>query len=148
MPAPANYNDTTMLIDVDPTTLWGYADTDIPTQAQAIAEAIGRIHGVWDGLALGWAGTTADEAQDFNDRWNTALTQLFGSDAHPADGALPRIARAVGMASLNYAATEDSVYQMFTQLSGGLHGDGSQQPPTRNNDNGPITEDTPPWTMP
>ncbi len=148
MPAPATYNDSGLVIDVDPTTLWTYADTDMPTEAQTIADSIGRIHSIWDGLALGWAGTTADEAQDFSDRWNSALTQLFGSQADPDSGALPKIAQAVGMAALNYGATEDSVYHMFTEFSSGLNQTGDPQPPNRDDNDGPIDENTPPWPIP
>ncbi|WP_157756800.1 WXG100 family type VII secretion target [Plantactinospora sp. KBS50] len=148
MPVPANYNDHTMLIKVDPTTVWGYADTDMPAQAKVIGDALGRIHDTWEGLALGWAGTTAQEAQDFSSRWNAALTGLFGSREHPENGALPRIAKAVGMAALNYAETEDTVLQMFADFSAGLQGTGSSQPPVRDHNEGPITENTPSWTNP
>ena len=148
MPAPANYDSTSLVIKVDPTTLWGYAQTDLPNEAQTVADSLGRINDIWNGLALGWAGTTADEAQDFNNRWNAALSALFGSQADPSSGVLNKIANAVGMASLNYAETEDTVKTMFDSFAADLAPGGLPQPPARNDNNGPITENTQPYTAP
>jgi hypothetical protein len=147
MPPPANYDSAGLVIRVDPTALWGYAQTDMPAEAHTVSDALGRINTVWQGLALGWAGTTADEAQDFNDRWNAALGALFGTPEAPDSGALPKIAYAVGMAALNYGGTEDVVKTMFDTFAGELRSSGPQ-PPARNNGDSPITENTPPYTMP
>jgi hypothetical protein len=37
-------------------------------------------------LRLGWAGHTADEAQQLHDDWTSVLTQLYGTRLTPQDG--------------------------------------------------------------
>jgi hypothetical protein len=148
MSAPANYDSTGLVIKVDPTTLWSYAQNDLPNNGDVVATAVGNINTIWNGLALGWAGTTADEAQDFNDRWNAAITGLFGTPADTSSGALPKIADAVGMAALNYGETEDTVKSSFDLFAARLNSSSNYQPPARSNTDGPITEVTPPYTGP
>jgi hypothetical protein len=149
MSAPSNYDSTGLVIKVDPTTLWSYAQNDLPNNSEVVAIAVGNINTIWNNLALGWAGTTADEAQDFNNRWNTTISQLFGTQADPSSGALPKIADAVGMAALNYGETEDTVKRMFDTFSASLNSSSPTTPPPDRDDNdGPITENTPPYTMP
>jgi len=149
MSEPSNYDSTSLVIKVDPTALWSLSQSDLPNDADVVASAIGSIQTTWQGLALGWAGTTADEAQDFNTRWNAAIAALFGTQADPSSGVLSKIADAVGTASLNYAATESTVTTMFTSFSSSLNSSsGTQSPPARSNNDGPITENTPAYTMP
>jgi hypothetical protein len=141
VPAPTNYNDASLNINVDPDALWMYGATDLPAQLKAIGDLVGRVHDIWNGLQLGWAGTTADEAQDFADRWNGAVTVLFGTQADPQSSVLYRIAVAVQTASLNYATTEEEVSKMFLDFYDALPGGGgTNQPPTRDQSQGPITE--------
>lgn len=146
MPAPGNYNDFGIMLKVDPNTLFGYATADMPAEAESIAGSIGNIVNIWNDLKLGWAGTSADEAQDFSNRWNAAITKLFGTEDDPESGAFPKIARAVGYAAINFGETEDVVAKMFASLSEGLAAPpGTPQPPTRDEHDGPVTESTPPW---
>ena len=140
MPKPANYNDAGLVINVDPTSLWQYGKTDLPAETTTIGDSLNRINDTWKGLKLGWAGTTADEAQDFSDRWNAMITQLFGTKASPESSVLYRIAVAVQTASLNYATTEDEVLKMFKDFDTAMHSSGGVQPPTRDQNQGPITE--------
>lgn len=141
VPVPANYNNANLGINVDPNALWTYGATDLPARMKTIGDAVGRIHDIWNGLKLGWAGTTADEAQDFADRWNVAVTTLFGSKAAPESSVLYKIAVAVQTASLNYATTEEEVSKMFLDFYRALPGGGgTNQPPTRDQNQGPITE--------
>ncbi len=140
VPAPDNYDDSGLLVRVDPNAMW-QDKGDLHNQAQAIADSLSNIARVWEGLALGWVGASAEEAQDFNNRWNQALRRLFGTDDDPRSGALPNIAYAVALASINYAEHEDTVVKMFNSLTQGLSApSGGLGVPTRSNDKGPVTE--------
>ena len=144
VPAPSNYDDSGMLIRVDPDTLFGYATVDMVNEADVIANAISSIVEIWNGLKLGWVGTTAAEAQDFSNRWNHAVQLLFGTEKDPASGVLPKIAQAVAIASINYGEAEDTVMEMFKTLTDGLNAPpGTPGPPTRGQDQGPVTENAP-----
>jgi hypothetical protein len=156
VPAPSNYDDSGMMIRVDPDSLYRYAAVDMPNHADVIVGHLTNIVDTWTGLQLGWAGTTADEAQDFSNRWIHAVEQLFGTEADPTSGALPKIAMAVNLAAVNYGEAEDVIIRMFTSLVAGLiigdvQGLGPQAPhsidppPTRTPDpqSGPITESAP-----
>jgi hypothetical protein len=105
---------------------------------------------IWKGK-LGWVGTSAAEAQDFSDRINANVKQLFGTSDAPASGApgsgaLPKIATGVDMASVNVGETEDVVKRMFDSLTPGLGTPGSKDtPPTWGITDGLVTDVTPPW---
>jgi uncharacterized protein YukE len=157
VPAPSNYDDSGMMIRVDPDSLYRYATVDMPNQADVIGSHLNNIVDTWNGLQLGWAGTTAQEVQDFSNQWIQAIQQLFGTEADPATGALPKIAMAVNLAAVNYGEAEDVIIRMFTSLLSGLivgdmQGLGPNAPhsinppPTRtpNPLYGPITESSPP----
>ena len=144
MPAPGNYDSGELLIDVDPDALFRYATVDIPGSCTAIAAHIYAIVQSWNSLKLGWLGNTADEVQDFNTRWSAAVTKLFGTEDKPEDGILSKVATAAGLAAINYGVSEEIVTQIFTNISSGIdnpqRGSGD---PNRDNDAGPITENTP-----
>jgi hypothetical protein len=145
VPAPSNYDSGELLIDVDPDAIFRYASVDIPGTATAIAAHITYIVSTWNSLKLGWLGNTSDEVQDFNTRWSAAITKLFGTDDKPEDGILSKVATAAVIASINYGVAEDAVQKMFTSISNGIDNpshDGSGGP-GRNQDDGPITENTP-----
>jgi uncharacterized protein YukE len=139
--APINYNDSGMDIRVDPTAMFAHATVDMPAEATVVADSINRINDIWQNLALGWVGTTADEAQDFNNRWNGAIVALFGSPAATGSGVLSEIAQAVGVAAINYGEAEDTIRKMFVGLT---NGGGTAGPPDRNQNDGPVTENNHP----
>ena len=142
MPAPDNYNSRDLVIDVDPGHMWSVATVVLPDGARLIINSLNQINGIWAGLQVGWAGVTADEAQDFGHRWNTTMTYLFGSADEEDSGLLPKIAKGLGLAAINYGEAEDSVQKMFKGFSADGGGDGSDQ---RNDDEGPVTEHTDPY---
>ncbi len=149
MQAPGNYDDTSMTIRVDPDSMYRLATVDMANHAQTISDAIHGIVQTWNGLKLGWAGTTASEVQDFNSKWTQAVSWLFGTKSHPKSGALPKIADGVDLASINYGVAEDTVVKNFFNLSnsvdiGALAGLSQPQPgsPARNQGQGPVTEQT------
>jgi len=142
---PSDYDDAGMLIQVDPNTLYSYATVDMVNEADLIAQSISSIVEIWNNLRLGWAGATADEAHDFNDRWVHAVEGLFGTKDHPEDGAFPQLASAVDAASINYGEAEDTVMKMFQSLTHDLNSPPSTPPPpTRDQNQGPVTESAPP----
>ena len=144
MTQPSNYNDIGMSIKVDPTAMYNYANTDVRNAADALAGSISRIGGIWEGLRLGWVGTTADEAQDFSDQWNAAVTGLLGT-GDGSTGALPKIGGAVVAASINYGDAEDTNQKMFQSLSSAMSAPpGAPQPPSRGQNEGPVTENNSP----
>jgi hypothetical protein len=118
--APSNYDDSGMLIAVDPNTLYQLATVDMVNQADVIGDAISNIVQIWNDLKVGWMGDTATEAQDFVDRWTNAVDQLFGTKDDASSGALPKIADGVDLASVNYGEAEDVVVKMFTSLIASL----------------------------
>ena len=141
MPQAGNYNSSSIGINVDQMSLWNYGKTDIPSIMEMLVASVDRIHTAWNGLKLGWAGTTADEAQDFNERWNAALAELFGSKEHPGQSVLSKIAVAVQTAAMNYAVAEHGVLKMFDSFySSIIEPGGTVQPPVRDENQGPITE--------
>lgn len=144
MPPPSNYDDPSLLIQVNPNSLWSYATVDMVNEGQAIADAITAIVGIWNSLRLGWAGATADAVQAFSAKWAAAVEALFGTQADPNSGAFAMIANAVAQAAGNYAEAEDSNQKMFLKLSNSITSpSGTPPPPTRDQDQGPITETAP-----
>lgn len=145
MPAPGNYDSGELLIDVDPDALFRYATVDIPGSATSIAAHVYAIVQTWNSLKLGWVGNTSDEVQDFNTRWSAAITKLFGTEESPEDGILSKVAKAAGMAAINYGVSEDIVTKIFTNITDGIgnpSGNGARGDGSRDQDAGPITENT------
>lgn len=143
MQPPSNYDDPSLQILVDPVDMFSHV-SDMQNQAQAVSDAINTIVGIWNGLTLGWVGTSASAAQDFNAQWTAAIQALFGTQADPQSGAFSKIASAVGMASINYGEAEDSNQKMFQSLTNDLNSPSSNLPPPSRDDNqGPITETAP-----
>ena len=139
---PSNYDDGRLLIRVDPDSLFHYATVDVVNDAKVIADAVSAISQTWTNLQVGWAGTTAREAQDFSNQWNHAVDRLFGTKKDPASGALPKIAEAVAIAAMNYGQAEDAVTKTFRGF-GDQNAPHSAPPPTRNHNQGPVTENAP-----
>jgi hypothetical protein len=141
---PSNYDNANIMIRVDPNTLYACAAVDMTQESQVIVDAINSIVGIWNNLRLGWAGATADQAQDFSNRWLSAVNAFFGTKDNPEDGAFPRIIDAVLTAADNYGQAEDTNVQMFRALADELNSPPSTPPPpTRDQNQGPITENAP-----
>jgi hypothetical protein len=81
--------------------------------------------------------------QAFNDAWSAAIAKLFGTQASPESGVLTQIAKAVGVASVNYAAAEDVVTKMFRDLASAVGNPSGDTGPGRDVTDGPIIEHTP-----
>jgi len=142
---PPWYDHENIVIRVDPLNMFREVTVALPADGGLIAESIGRIVKIWDGLKLGWVGTTADEVEAFNHEWSAAITKLFGTEVVPQTGVLSHIGVGVAQASANYAAAEDVITRMFNAMSdavtnpGGGSGEGYHDP-GRDVSDGPITE--------
>jgi uncharacterized protein YukE len=153
--APGNFNDSGMTIRVDPDLMYQLATVNMKNSAQTLMEAVNGVVQTWNNLKVGWVGTSADEAQAFNDQWVHAVNSLFGSQADPTSGVLPKIANGTALASINYGEAEDTVMQNFMNVAnsadvGALVGLSQAQPgpPGRNQTQGPLTEETFPSAVP
>jgi uncharacterized protein YukE len=116
--------DVTSTFTVDPNALQQHA-VNLKNYGQAVSDSLKRINDIWDGLKLGWMGKTADEAQDFINRWNAVMQELFGSEKHPEQGVLNAIAVGVATVAANMAFTEHTLFDSFRQFQHSLQGDGS-----------------------
>ena len=150
---PSNYDDAGITISVDPNSLYQYASSEIPGHIKNFTESISRIVGVWKKLndnKVGWAGKSASEAQDFDSRWSTAVSGLFGTDSDPSSGVLAKIAVAVAQAAENYGVAEGTIVTNLQEYIDGLNtppaggGRPVNSPPTRGGSGGPVSEQGPP----
>jgi hypothetical protein len=160
MPVPGQYDTAGATIKVAPDNVFQSATVAIPGLGKEIADSVNRVVQIWNDLKLGWVGTTATEAQDFNDRWAADISQLFGSPAEIlgetagyTPGILNQLATGIAMAATNYGQAEDVVTSMFNQTADALVqgprgrlGKGVPQPPAdptwavRDVENMPIVE--------
>lgn len=129
-PSLANYDDAD--ISVDPMVL-GNAVTVIagsdPNAAGGligeIIDALQDIMSTIDNLALSWVGSASSEAQEFSDRWNASMSQLFGTQADPGSGVFPRLVSGIAGARTNYDSAEDFVVKTFQAFQSSSSGSGS-----------------------
>lgn len=138
MTTPSSYDN--VRITVSPQLMSQDADkltqliTDVVNQLQDIQTAL-------QGLQLSWTGSSANMMQQFNDRWNSAATSLFGTKDDPAEGVLNRLVGGVQSASQNFTASDDWVATAFSGLTNSLSGGGSAPsgpPQSVTNSNGQI----------
>jgi hypothetical protein len=118
MPGPADYDNTDM--SIKPLVLFADGRLSIPLDADAIAGYVSQVGDLWSGLKIGWVGSSAQEAHDFNDRWEKSMIAMFGRrDADPkqqpppGENILGRIGWAVGGAAMNFAWADQNVKDMF-----------------------------------
>lgn len=115
---------------VDPQGLVGQSEAMLGL-ARNVSDSLGRINETFRGLELGWAGRTSEEAQDFADRWEAVMRQLFGTRESPETGVLPVIASGLRMVGANFAVSEQALADFFRQFGEGMEGggDGSGRSP-------------------
>jgi hypothetical protein len=115
-PAPAVYagSGSGTSIMVDPELL-----VNLGKQVLGLLEGIGSdistLFTTLKNLELGWAGQTAEEAQEFFDRLDACLTALYGKagSADAKDSLMGRVATALDIAGNNYLAAEDAIVDLF-----------------------------------
>jgi hypothetical protein len=138
MGVPAGIYDPESLrptIDVDTAEMAVCGMLAIPISITQVADQIKKVGDIGSSLNIGWVGTTAQEAQDFIDRWQKTMTTLFGrSDADPntppapGEDILGRIAAAVTGAAVNFAWANKSVTDVFNGFTAPATSTGQIQP--------------------
>jgi hypothetical protein len=100
---------------------------------QVVADSIERINRTLHSLMLnGWKGKTQQEAQDFTDRWNKVMVDLFGSKENPKSGVFNAVVDGIHEAAGNHAKSEvgaEMIIKQFIKNIGGSGGGPSQAKP-------------------
>ncbi|MBM7489495.1 hypothetical protein JOD64_000717 [Micromonospora luteifusca] len=120
----ADYNNETVKLGVAPVEIFdlGKKVNDLST---AIANNFLAIHAQWEDLALGWAGKSQQESQDFSDKYKVALDDFFGeegadTDANKKQGVINRVAGGVQGAGDAYAQAEVNLFYAFKWFADSL----------------------------
>jgi uncharacterized protein YukE len=102
-------------IIVDPEMLLNFSK-QVLSLVDGIGSDISTLFTTLKGLQLGWAGQTADEAQDYFDRLDACMTVLYGKAGDQNSGQtslMGRIASGLDIAGNNYLAAEDAIVDLF-----------------------------------
>jgi hypothetical protein len=124
MPNPAVDYDAVTLFGVNPQGIIEHAKK-IEESATVITESLGRIIATLDKLELGWAGKSAQEAEDFGNRWVAVGKELYGPPDNPQEGALNIVLNGVYTVAYLFAVTEHGIADFFDQISVALLNPGS-----------------------
>jgi uncharacterized protein YukE len=123
--------------------------TALVRHSDEVAASLTRISNTVTALELGWAGKSADEAQQFNERWDHVMGELFGPRDHPEQGVLNVMAGGIKAAAVGFSQTEVALEQVFKKFAEGLSGDGSSSgtpgsvPDRGDSDHSAVIEDFP-----
>ncbi|MEV5151376.1 hypothetical protein AB0K81_05390 [Streptomyces werraensis] len=141
MPGNADYDIST--IKIEPQAL-GTEGTKLAELAIAIGESIVRINNIAAGLKLGWVAASAEEAQEFGDRWARVMAQMFG-EKDGQIGVLPAIAGGISGAAVAFSHLENELWWAFTDFSNELAvpSGGNAGPTDHLGPEFPITQDFP-----
>lgn len=119
--ATGNYNEDNF--NVDPVTLYKYANTDLFNMIHDYNLKLSALTTAWNSMPGSWAGKTADEVQAFFTKYNKLGQNLFGTgkatlkDEAAGDAILPKIAAAVGAAAGNFDSAEAGVVAAFAAFT-------------------------------
>lgn len=121
-----NYDGAT--IKVDPGDLL-LLHASLEDAANAMGDQVSAILNTFNHLKMVWTGDSASVAQDFQDRWSSVATAMFGDpDDTTKPGVLNIILAGVDSAWQNYTTVEMQVTQMFTAMNGSLSAPPSTTP--------------------
>jgi uncharacterized protein YukE len=134
MGLPANWDSST--VSVDPWVLHSSA-ASVTDAVKAILGELSGIMGVLKELRISWTGESAELADQFNDRWEQAMKQLYGTKADPGAGILNVLSAGIGAAAVNYSRGERQVSNMFARFEAALKG---IDPGTHGNDDSDIED--------
>ncbi len=128
--ALANYDTTTVGFSFETMTqaLMAIAGPDPANPTGLIGEVADGLNSIMttlQNLALSWVGTAASDADSFNDSWNSAMTELFGTSADPGQGAFPRMVAGLVSAFNNYTGVEMAAISTLSAFSSTSGGSGS-----------------------
>ncbi|WP_431949791.1 hypothetical protein [Actinacidiphila sp. bgisy167] len=112
----ADYDASTIKIDPAPL---GEEGRSLVSLAKEMADSISRINNTVASLKLGWVSPSADEAQDFANRWTNVMTNMFG-EKDGAPGALPALAGGVMGTAVGFSHVEHTLWQAFNDFQLGM----------------------------
>jgi hypothetical protein len=111
------------LADYDSVQVFTVAPNDIVVHARiveghatSIAGSLSNIVTTLQDLNLGWAGKTAEEANDFGNRWTAVGKELFGTHDHPEDGALNIVVDGMYIVAALFAGAEQGLKDFFNHM--------------------------------
>jgi uncharacterized protein YukE len=138
--------DTASLF-VEPDQLKTIAD-NLTANASDVATSTLNITNTLSDLQLGWAGQSAQEANDIANRWDAVMNELFGTEDDPSTGVLNAIVDGLMTARDGFSKTEDALAKLFSQFrdqltAGGAGSTPPQAPP--NMDDITMTAITETW---
>lgn len=96
------------------------ASKQLQALAGDVSDVVKHINDTVFTLALGWAGKTSQEAQDFTNRWNSKMNELFGTSDKPEDGVLNVMSAGVEAAAIGFSQTNDYIGMTFNQIAASL----------------------------
>jgi uncharacterized protein YukE len=126
MTLPGNWDSSTISVDMS---TMGTVAQAVLTSATNINNYLTDIINSLNGLPLSWTGNSATLAEDFNARWSSATTELYGTPSDPSTGILNIITAGLGQAAGNYSQNEAAVTAMFKGF--GQAGSSSSGPQTQ-----------------
>jgi hypothetical protein len=138
------YDTAGTVFKVKTTQLWDDSTTHVVPFTDMIVQAFDGIGATLSDLKLGWVGKTAEEADLYKRSWTTVMTTFFGNPDTGEQSVLDRVVQCAGIASLNFAGTEDNLVDMWNKMTAGFSDTSaadtsSSAPPTDVTDY-PVTE--------
>ncbi|MFF7580967.1 WXG100 family type VII secretion target [Streptomyces sp. NPDC008061] len=128
------------VIKIDPSAL-GSDGEKLVSLANEMAESVIRINNAVGSLRLGWVSESANEAQEFQDRWNRVMAQMFGEN-----GVLMAMVGGIMQVAAGFSHLEIELESAFLKFSEGLSsssGGDSGQPKDHMGPEFPFTQDYP-----
>jgi uncharacterized protein YukE len=116
---PANYDGVSMSIEPGPL---NFAADGIQDSAQSVVHALDTINKTLNDLQLSWDGKSAAEAHDFADRWQDAMTGMFGTKKDAKKGVMNQVIIALKTAVGNFSNGENGAVNMFLGLQSSISG--------------------------
>jgi len=114
MALPANWDSSTISIDMNAMNAVASA---VLASSTNINNDLSDIINSLSSLPVSWTGGSATLAEDFNTRWSSATTALYGTQSDPSTGILNIITSGLAQAAQNYSKTEGGVTYMFSQFA-------------------------------
>jgi hypothetical protein len=116
---PGNYDDASYVIYANPDLMWQLSQFML-SFAKGAGENVNNIVNKWNDLDNSdWMGASASAAQDLMNSVNQAIGTLLGSKQNP-QGVFEDTINGIGMASLNYASTEQNNTSNWNSFAAGL----------------------------
>jgi hypothetical protein len=109
----ADYDSASLYVDTQ-TILECY--NSLKSQTQDMIDDLTSVQNQLNALALTWAGQTAEDVQQINDGWTSAMKSLFGTEDDPKSGCLNVILAGLFAIAGGYSVVEDQLQQTWKQF--------------------------------